>query len=149
MSVKDIDLGWGKILADMEKLDATYAKVGIQTTAGSVPGNSSMNMATLGAIHEYGGSKIPQRPFIRQGLESGMSKIKSISDSVAGRVLDGTISTRNALELVGMAGESAIKDNMSSGNFTPNAPSTIKKKKSDTPLIDTGHLRQSITTVVE
>ena len=34
------------------------------------------------------------------------------------------------------------------GSFEPNAESTIKKKGSDKPLIDTGTMRQSVTYVV-
>ena len=35
------------------------------------------------------------------------------------------------------------------GDFEPNAPSTIRKKKSDKPLIDTGRMRQSVMTVID
>ena len=35
------------------------------------------------------------------------------------------------------------------GGFAPNAESTIKKKGSDQPLIDTGYMRQSVNYVVK
>lgn len=37
-----------------------------------------------------------------------------------------------------------IKTEIEIGDFAPNSPSTIKKKKSDRPLVDTGHLMESI-----
>ena len=35
------------------------------------------------------------------------------------------------------------------GGFVANKPSTIKKKKSEQPLIDTGHMRQSVDFVIK
>lgn len=92
---------------------------------------------------------IPSRPFMREGLDKNKNEITSLSTDLAGRILDGKTSVNQALKLLGQQAEKGIKDNMSSGGFTPNAASTVKHKKSDTPLIDTGRLRQSITSVVE
>ena len=44
--------------------------------------------------------------------------------------------------------EGAMKLKFTDGTLTPNAPSTIKKKGSSRPLIDTGQLRQSISNKV-
>ena len=41
-----------------------------------------------------------------------------------------------------------MKNTFTTGSFTPNKPATIKRKGSSRPLIDTGHLRQSITSKV-
>jgi len=38
-----------------------------------------------------------------------------------------------------------IKRAIANREFVPNAPATIRKKKSSTPLVDTGQLRASIT----
>ena len=37
-----------------------------------------------------------------------------------------------------------VQKTIKEGSFVPNAPSTIRKKGSDKPLIDTGRLRQSV-----
>ncbi len=92
---------------------------------------------------------IPSRPFMREGLDKNKNAITDLSTDLAGKILEGKTSVNQALKLIGQKAEKGIKDNMSSGGFAPNAASTIKKKKSSTPLIDTGHLRQSITSVVE
>ena len=42
-----------------------------------------------------------------------------------------------------------MQDNLTNGNWKPNAPLTIELKGSSHPLIDTGQMRQSITYVVE
>ena len=38
-----------------------------------------------------------------------------------------------------------VQHQMVEGEFVPNAPSTIRKKGSDKPLIDTGQLRQGVS----
>ena len=38
-----------------------------------------------------------------------------------------------------------MQHQMVEGEFVPNAPSTIRKKGSDKPLIDTGQLRQGVS----
>ena len=49
-----------------------------------------------------------------------------------------------ALARTGQYIEGEIKRKIGSGPFTPNSPATIRKKKSSKPLIDTGHMRQSV-----
>ena len=44
--------------------------------------------------------------------------------------------------------ENLIKAKIASGNFTPNAPSTVKKKGRNQPLIDTGRMMNSVKGVV-
>lgn len=92
---------------------------------------------------------IPARPFMREGIDKNMNNINKLSEDLAGRIIDRKVNIRRSLKLIGQEAEKGIKNNMSSGDFTPNAASTLKKKKSSTPLIDTGRLRQSITSVVE
>lgn len=41
-----------------------------------------------------------------------------------------------------------VQEKIESGSYEPNAPSTIRKKKSDKPLIDTGRMRQSVKYVI-
>ena len=44
--------------------------------------------------------------------------------------------------------ENLIKAKIASGDFTPNAPSTIKKKGRNQPLVDTGRMLNSVKGVV-
>ena len=45
-------------------------------------------------------------------------------------------------------GVGLVQEKIESGSYEPNAPSTIRKKKSDKPLIDTGRMRQSVKYVI-
>ena len=42
-----------------------------------------------------------------------------------------------------------MQDKITSGSFAPNAESTIKKKGSSKPLVDTGRMRKSVNYVIQ
>ncbi len=89
--------------------------------------------------------KIPERSFLRSGIIEGKPKIIEKVEIVIGKFLDGNISLNQALNGVGQFAVSLVKKKIRSGPFKPNAPSTIREKKSSRPLIDTGRMRQSVT----
>lgn len=53
-----------------------------------------------------------------------------------------------SLKQIGVFGVGLVQEKIESGSYEPNAPSTIRKKKSDKPLIDTGRMRQSVKYVI-
>jgi hypothetical protein len=53
------------------------------------------------------------------------------------------------LDTIGAQAVGFCRDAIANGIAPANAPSTIKRKGSATPLIDQGHLRNAITHVVE
>ena len=64
----------------------------------------------------------------------------------AEKVVDSLISDNNSYDIkkFGNFVEGLVKDKIVNGPFVPNSPATIKRKGSSRPLIDTGHLRQSV-----
>jgi len=56
--------------------------------------------------------------------------------------------TEKPLEDVGLYAQSKVKNYFLRNGWAPNAPSTIKKKGSDKPLIDSSAMRNSITFVI-
>ena len=127
-----------KILKDITSLDGTVVSAGVM---------DSKN-ATKAAINEYGTSKIPQRPFMRtatsrHGKSWGSKAVKAVQSVMKGMPIS------QVTELVGMQMKSDISSTLTNGPWTPNAVSTIAKKGSSRPLIDTGELRASINYKVE
>ena len=127
-----------KILKDITSLDGTVVSAGVM---------DSKN-ATKAAINEYGTSKMPQRPFMRTatsryGKSWGSKSAKAVQSVMKGMPIS------QVTELIGMQMKSDISSTLTNGPWTPNAPSTIAKKGSSRPLIDTGELRASITYKVE
>lgn len=57
--------------------------------------------------------------------------------------------TEEALKDLGVFCKGLVQQEIVDGGFVANKPSTIKKKKSEQPLIDTGHMRQSVDFVIK
>ncbi|MDQ0202482.1 hypothetical protein [Pectinatus haikarae] len=104
-------------------------------------------------IKEHGSPmlNIPPRPVLEPAIESQKDIIgKQLAAASTAAIEKNPQAMEEALNKAGMLAESAAKgwfDNPENG-WPPNAESTIKKKGSDHPLIDTGEMRKSITYVV-
>ena len=123
------------LFTQLEALDKLKVDVGFLEGSGE--------MAAIAAYNELGTSTIPPRPFMSQTVSSHGDEIsKAIADGCS-VVMEGG-SAAEALDQIGSKVKGLIQNEMASGNFTPNAPETIKKKGSSTPLIDTGRMMQSV-----
>lgn len=98
-------------------------------------------VAQVAFWQEFGTTKIPMRPFLRNAIAKNMRKW---GDSVK-TALIGTNDSEKALKMLGEIMRGDIVLSLTNLNTPPNAPSTIKQKGSSNPLIDTGLLRSSIS----
>ena len=85
--------------------------------------------------------KIPARPWLNPGVASGNAEYLSIIEKTLAN--DGTMT--QALNKVGVVAVGKVQKYMTDLRTPPNAASTIKKKGSSNPLIDSGILRSSVT----
>lgn len=103
-------------------------------------------------LHEAGvpSRNIPPRPVLQPALGQKDVK-KSMGRCMRQAMFDAIVKgdTRGAekeMNKAGMIGRDACKKYITDGtHLAPNAPSTIARKGSSTPLIDTGALLNSIT----
>ena len=128
--------GWDRLTPEGEKffrqIDELQDKevfVGFQ--AGKVTDDRGVDMAQIAMWNELGTSTAPSRPFLR----------KSVDENAGG-------TAEQSLKQIGVFGVGLVQEKIESGSYEPNAPSTIRKKKSDKPLIDTGRMRQSVKYVI-
>jgi len=147
--------GQSEISGDFSKLEALiddlkekyYVDIGVFGTAVTSEG---MPVAEYGAYNEFGSISRPNHPpkrsFIRVPLQSGQSKITAYVKKHAQDHLEAG-DVKAIFEDIGIAGESVIQESFDSRGpgWAPNAPSTVKAKGSDAPLIDKGTLRHAIT----
>lgn len=139
------DMGWKAIKkAMMEK--PTYVDVGLLENAD--PRDSEMDNVAIGTVHEFGSSKanIPERSFIRSTVDEKERTYKKLLSKVAGDVIDHKSDgpLKPGLNAVGSKVKSDIRSKIRGQIPPPNAPSTISKKGSSTPLIDSGQLVQAL-----
>mgnify|MGYP004576747547 FL=1 len=154
--VEDKDLGLNRIIRTLNKdLDGVVVKVGVQAKdkavrrgkGGSIR-NTDQPLAVIAAIHEFGLGDMPQRSFLRSAYDENLPMIDKMIQRVANGAVFG-LGTNAALNQLGNVVQGMVQRKIVDGLFVPNSPATIKRKKSSKPLIDTGHLRQSIRYVIE
>ena len=88
---------------------------------------------------------IPERSFIRAGHDQYSEEVLKEAESVIDDVLVGTMSVERYCELIGMLMSERIKDFATDLKNPPNSGMTADRKGSSNPLVDTGHMIQSIT----
>lgn len=91
---------------------------------------------------------IPERSVFRYTFHKN-NYFHEASLRMARQVAEGKVGVIQGAERLGMLARDKVRSSFTDGHLQPDAPSTIKKKGSSKPLIDTGQLRQSITFVVK
>ena len=110
-----------------------------------VEGSDNFNLASLAAVLEFGNERIPSRPFLRQTLAENQEKYTALFV----KLFESGVSIDQIYEQIALIAQGDVQQNIVNGKWTANAPSTIKRKKSSKPLIDTGKLRQSVKGIVK
>ena len=173
-TVTNVDKGWDRLRAVAQELKngGAYAKVGILENA-PAPENDTgealpFTMAALGAIHEFGSrdGRIPERSFIRAGIDANEGELREVARKVARGIYEGRFDVEKGLGILGTKGAAAIRKFVTKGDQVPppNAPSTIRQKvkkgawrgrgpvdaaKLVRTLVDTGRMIGSVTYAVE
>lgn len=87
---------------------------------------------------------IPARPFISTTMDAKEQEIQQRIEQLTDQLFEGKTTPNKILTDLGIRMERAIKRTIRVLRTPPNAPSTIMKKGSSNPLIDTGAMVQSI-----
>jgi len=88
---------------------------------------------------------IPERSYLRAWFDENVDVLQATMERLIGQVVEGKISGRAALETIGGYVVTHVQAYMVDLKTPPNAPSTIARKGSSNPLIDTGQLKDAIT----
>lgn len=148
MSVKfeTNDLGKAKIERELKAAKKLVALVGIPSDAKRHDDNPYIGLAQIAYIMEKGSAvnNIPARPFMQQTRQRNEKRMMGLSKKLLKAISNGSTTAMDAIKKLGASYEGAMKRIFIEGTFAPNAPATVRRKKSTRPLIDTGLLRQSI-----
>jgi hypothetical protein len=132
-----------KEIAQLKKLQV---RVGFQQ--GKAQEDDGTDIADIAAWNELGTSTIPARPFMADSVDKHQDEINKFCKERMKRFSSGAEDAETVLKLCGNFQVGAIQKEIVDGDFAPNAESTIRKKGSDKPLIDTGRMRQSVHFVI-
>lgn len=145
---KDIYKDVKKKLKEFSKLDLL---IGVpQEKTQREEADRAITNAELMFIHTNGSPirNIPKRPTIEPTIEENKQKISDKFKLAVNKILKHQGDGRADLEKLGLWIVNKVKAKFGSDELAENAPSTIKAKGSDRPLIDTGQLRNSVTYVI-
>lgn len=126
------------------KAKSSYARVGV--LGGKAKRSDDINNYELAIVHEFGTDTIPPRSWGRMPIESKKKDITSFVNKNLDILIAGNIS--KFFNNLGAYGLSIIQDAFATrgfGKWAKNAPATIQAKGSDSPLIDTGAFRKSMS----
>jgi len=141
--VKDTDLGYKRTMQVLRDLLAAEVLVGVRGNAGD--SEDGTPLAVIAAANEFGTATIPERSFLRSTVESNRDKYAADLQQVVEDVVDGKANAmEQGLNRLGVEAVADVQRTMRELDDPPNAASTIARKGSSSPLIDTGRLRQSI-----
>ncbi|MFF5994277.1 hypothetical protein AAGS61_05920 [Lysinibacillus sp. KU-BSD001] len=116
-------------------------------------GSDDAFYAMIAGVHEFGvtirkesGSiVIPERSFLRSTFDEKNREWATFAKRQLPNLLEGRIDAQTLCERLGARMVADIQEKITDLDTPPNAPSTIKQKKSSNPLIDTGGLRRRVT----
>jgi hypothetical protein len=146
--VTDKDKGWSALAQQLQSLSGdVHVLVGVQGAQADAehPGAGATN-AEVASWNEFGTSRIPARSFIRATIDIHERRLLQLAAKLGRGVVSGAFAPGQALQLLGEEAVGLIKDRINSHIPPPNAPSTIARKGSSTPLIaHTGTLKNSVS----
>lgn len=130
----------------LKELADKQVRVGFQR--GEATEEDGTDVCDVAAWNELGTVNMPSRPFLRKSVDENAGKINNFLQSTKADLLRG-VSAEQVLKEIGMFQKDLIQEKITEGSYAPNAVSTVKRKGSSKPLIDTGRMRQSVNYVIK
>ncbi len=137
--------GWRleQLLRDLDKKEV---RIGFQR--GDASDENGVDICDIAMWNELGTSRAPARPFMRQTVDNHEGEVNALLEQARKSLLSGA-SGEQVLKEIGLKVKDMMQAEILNGGFVPNAASTVRKKGSSKPLIDTGGMRQSVNYVIK
>lgn len=142
VTVIDRDLGYQRIKLNFKQLEGREVKIGIMGGE-SAEGVSIVDYAVY---NEFGTKNIPSRPFMSTTADQNRDEVQKFAGALVGKIIDGKLSVDIALKNLGEWYQKKLQMTIRNAKSwaAPNAPATVARKGSSSPLIDTGRMVQSV-----
>jgi hypothetical protein len=118
--------------------------VGVIGTKADQAYTDGVTVAQIAEWAEFGIGQ-PMRSWLREWIEQNEEPLRQVQRNEYRQVLTGAQTKEQALARIGVWITGQIQARIAEGIDPENAESTIAQKGSDTPLIDKGQFRSSIT----
>lgn len=137
------DRGFAAIVQNTKSLKG-HVVVGVPSSKRS----DGEDNADVAIGNEYGTERSPARPFLRPAVDERIPQLFERKRELAIQVQDGAITPTEALSELGEALTEAVQQKILDTYDPPNAQSTIDRKGSDHPLLDTEQMFDAVTHAV-
>lgn len=140
-------MGFDKFMASMNvNAGELSVFVGWLRSSGIHKGGTKMTVAQIAALMEFGSrdGKVPERAALRSMLASNVDEIKKLCGKLCLQIASGKMDKKRALGVLGQFLVDKTRSKIQEGLPPPNAASTVRRKGSNKPLIDTGQLVGSV-----
>ena len=109
---------------------------------------NQIDLVGIASANEFGTERIPERSFLRSTIDEKKEDFRKFIGRNKAAMVINPIERKRAFIKLGLFAEKEVVKKINKGPFVPNAPATIARKGSSKPLIDTGRMRQSVTSKV-
>lgn len=123
---------------------------------GLVAGEADSENVDKAFWNEFGTETIPERPFLRNAMRNNRDAYRAAMRTAAKTIIgtaarggDARGAVTLALRKLGLKAADDVKSEITALSDPPNAPSTVARKGSSNPLIDSGEMRNAVSSKVE
>jgi hypothetical protein len=144
VSIRDRkDPKYDRIIREFSAVRNAHITVGVHAAEGAAS-DGGATVADIAEWNEFGTDRIPSRSFIGSWFDEREKRFPAaIKAEIEGAVRRGT-SVTEAFQTLAVTFQADVQRRIAQGIEPANTDSTIKRKGSSTPLIDTGVLRSAI-----
>lgn len=150
MKIRETDRGWKALKARLDKFAGAVKEitVGIHAQDGDAP-KGDTKLLDVALAHEFG-LGVPRRSFIADWHEENRAKHEQQMIAMAKAIVAGTVpSAEVAAQRLANLWVGEVQKRIVAGIAPALAEETVRRKKSSTPLIDTGQLRSSVSYAID
>lgn len=134
-----------QLMKEIRELAELEVDIGFQR--GKASEGNGTDLTDIAMWSELGTEHIPSRPFMRDSVDKHKTEIERMLKAQEKVLLSGG-TARKILETIGIFQKDLIQTEIEQGSFAPNKRSTIRRKGSDKPLIDTGQMKNSVNFLI-
>ena len=130
-----------RIQKELKELNELIVAVGFP--AGGPADEKGVSVAEYAAYNDLGTIYSPSRPFLRDSVNNHQADFNQFCAAAVREIMNGG-TARQALEKLGVYAKGIVQEQITDGTYEANSETTIRRKGSAKPLMDTGLMRESV-----
>jgi hypothetical protein len=146
--VSDTDHGYAELIKRTIGMKPVVIATGLLAKDGAASAEGSpLTLLEIAVINHFGSSDghVPSRPWITGWFDENEPKLREMLTSMMRQAVKGELTRQQVLDRMGQYCVGSIQQHIANHVLPENAPSTVARKKSSTPLVNKGQLRSAMS----